>query len=476
MAGEMVIAGIPNLMETGEPVVGQYPAASLGGSHADQEPSSVSIASAALPVNATFQVFGYVAAPVDFVSIVNHNLDRARGSYWRAWIYSQNEVYDSGSLWFRGLQQLYPTGIDGAASVNLTGTYSDVDDSPYLAASEADYLGATAAGAWQARLTFDTPTQALSTVGNDHTFVLRVDSIIGSNGRLTVRLYDGGTFKATLLDNEYVGSNGQDSLGRRVLVLPWSTSQLGTADGSGVQIQIEADDGVMVQSVLWVAGTDPESEFAGVVVGSRDTGWIPVSASDSDPNFGGLPPELVAGVGFQQTDKHVLSTQWTVPASSSATAPPRVCVALLSAAADDRLPYVGVVAAGTMWRPSEQSKNFNSFSLAVEDESKVAPTWGGQTLPSARARRRVATFTLPRTVRSEFAQLIERIDVRKGSIGAFLVSFYPDDPYLDSMTTFWCTLDKESMGAFVLSPLSGDTSEDTVPFRFDRSYTVREKL
>lgn len=459
MAGEMVIAAIPNILDGGSSMIGQGTGVGVaGGSHNDQEPSSYSLATDALPNYATFQTKASRDESVGYVAIVGHNLDRARGSYWRALTLNSATAPADTSTY---LQLLYPTALE-ASSAGLNGTFSSVDDSPF--ASSVDFIGDNFD--WHARFSFATPSSAPTTTADGQAFVLRFGPVASAlSARATVKLYEGGVEKATLLDNVALCGTDGDTLNRIVVVLPWSASLLSSADGSGVEIRIDGTSDIVCYSVLWVACFDPGN-------GAVDSGWIALSDPATPASFGGTSPH-VAGLQPQQTEYYALPATFD---SMGGAYRPLVVVSMLSGANDDRLPRLGVLAAGTAWSPPE-GKNFTALSLQVNDLSKKTSTLGGQQLPSARNRQRIMTFTLPRLTRSEAQQLVTRIDWNKGTVGAFLVVLYPDDPTLKPLTTLWCTLDEGAPSPLVLSPVTvGGTSEDTVPFRFDKTYTVKEKL
>jgi hypothetical protein len=469
----MIIAGIPNVMQGGICSVG----GADGGNHADQEPSSYSTAASNLPSASTFLVQSRaVLEQVNFVAIVNHNLDKQKGSYWRVWADSKAP---SSSNAIVGTQELYPTSRD--ASSNLTGTYSAIDDNPFLSASESDYItfGASSYGTFGFGTPTDDPAQQ---AGNEHAIVLR-----GNATGLKVTVIPGGVGTTTVLcDGETIGD--EDPLARRVLILPFGTGIL-DPDLSTFQVKVEADNGSRIYSLMWSHGY-----YATGTMPQFDSGWMLIAGESSTTQLVAPSPWLNK-YEKQQTDICYIDADGVIHKTIGATgqgfaeygtwiAAPDVVgdaayvyVSFLNAATDDRLNRLGVLAAGQFYQvPAE--RNFTGLSFGIEDASKKVMTFGGQELPSNRHRRRKATFTLPRVTRLDMAALAERIDIAKGVTGAFLVAFYPEDDaaFLSDLMTFWCTQDEAMQGAWVHSPMSVVNDEDSAPFRFDRTYSVKEKI
>lgn len=474
MAAGLIIAGIPNVMQGGICSIG----GTDGGTHGDQEPSSYSVATSNLPSASTFLVQSRaVLESINFVAIVNHNIDKAKGSYWRVW--ADTKAPSSANA-IVGTQELYPTSRD--ASANLTGTYSAIDDNPFLSASESDYItfGASSYGTFG----FGTPTDDPSTAKNDHAIVLR-----GNATGLKVTVIPGGGGTTTVLcTGETIGD--QDPTARRVLILPFDTSIL-DPDLSTFQVKIEADNGSRVYALMWAHGY-----YASGTTPQFDSGWMPFTGEQATTQLTAPSPWLNkyekqqtdicyigADAAIRNTYGPIATGQGFAEYTTYIAAPdvigdaPYVYVSFLNAATDDRLNRLGVLAAGSFYQvPSD--RNFTGLSFGIDDASKKTVTFGGQELPSNRNRRRKATFTLPRVPRMDMAALAERIDIAKGVTGAFLVAFYPEDDasLLSDLFTFWCTQDESAPGGWVLSPMSVVDEEDSAPFRFDRTYTIKEKI
>lgn len=476
MSKGLIIAGIPNIMQGATCSVG----GADGGAHGDQEPSSYSSAASNLPSASTFLAQSRaVLEQVNFVAIVNHNLDKAKGSYWRVWADAKAPASSNAIV---GTQDLYPTSRDAITGA-ITGTYTAVDDNPFLSASESDYVD-FGGGVSAVTFGFATPTDDPSNAGNDHAIVLR------GNGTFTVTVIPGaGGTNTELCTDVTIGD--EDPLARRVLILPFSTSILGS-DLVSFQVKVESSVASRLYSLLWSHGY-----YASGTTPQFDSGWMLMTASDQ-----GAAPYLLAPSPWlnryekQQTEllyidlntselkyPGISPTQGLAVAAPYMAGPevagdaPYVYVAFLNAATDDRLNRLGVLAAGTYYQLPEE-RNFTGYSFGIEDASKKTPTYGGQDLPSNRHRRRRASFTLPRVPRPEQVSLSERIDIAKGITGAFLVSMYPEDDgaILTDLHTFWCTLDEAAPGGWVHTTGSVVNDNDSVPFRFERTYSVREKL
>lgn len=452
MAGEMLILHT-DVLDGADAAVAR---SATGANHTDQEPSNISVVTGGGGMlHGIFSAQPDNYANVNCVGIVNHNLDRLRGSYWRA-------VVEGG---IRGTfiaisnigVNLYPTSLD--SSTTLTGTYTDVDDDPWLAASEADYLQPSVGGSYMARFGFATPTSLsnVTTGGFDSLFAIRV--MPTSTGRLTVKLYENNVAIRTLLDNEYVGSNptlSADPKLRNILLLGWNTSELGTADGSLVQVQIEATN-CNVASVLWMAS------YARTVYGI-DSGFIPVDPTDvADLN----PPDQ-GGVEPMKNDFYLFATGTALTGADGVV--PNVMVQLVTAANDDSLPTLGVLVAGTAFRPSV---NFASASLGVIDESQGSRTLGGQMAAVSLSRRRSFTYALGLCTPDEHDELFSAIDWRKGLTGAFLVSGFPEH---DTLRRAWTAYVVQADGGEPWTPFTANLSGSAEVTMFRRVYALEEKL
>lgn len=466
---QMALLGLPSVLENGYPYHRAGGAKKTNGGHLDQEPSNVTIPGNNLPYECTMWGAATKIGNINAIGLVNHTLDRYRGSYFS--VVSLLTVPTlAGALTPVHWKNYYPTSLD--ASSNLTGTYTAIDDSPFSNAGESDYVTNAGAGAWSARFGFATPSSpALSAtaVANDQLFTIRIGEGAASSDTVTVKLYENNVLLATLADAIQFGDN--DPLGRKVLSFPWSSSLLSTADGSNVQVQIESADSVVLYSVVWTCAPAIESFGDDRAYYS---GWVQIPGFDSSTSLGGLDPELV-GEEPVKTDLFLFDRTLDFTTSPDGFSP-LVGVSFAQASNTDEPVSLGVLLAGTVFRPE---RNFTTLSLGVHDESKKQRTLGGQDIISSRNRRRYATFTIPLVKRSQFAQLFERIDFRKGSTGAFLVSFFPEDDLDDvkRLTTFYATLTQEADQPWVISGVKiGGTDEDTVPFRFEKTYSIEEKL
>lgn len=461
MAGEMAICGIPNALEGGNSAIGQGSGVAVaGGSHADQEPSSVSIATSRSPEYATFQTVCPRSTPLDFIAMVNHNLDRARGSHYRA--IAAQATSSSPSLTARHLQVLAPKFSGALNSTTGAGTGSPTaDDPPWTDEYEVNGLYGTLHG------TFETPAKTLSLNPNSQAFVVRAISFAEPPlpSAITVKVLESSAEKATL--TTALPIDVYDTLGRKLFIFPWSATILAASSGANVEILIETanSDSTIVVGCAWVAGFDPGND-------AYDSGWVEIE-EPSDVNFGSLPPSIGAASEPQAAELHLFSSTFT-PYLDSFGYSGVAMVSLIDAGLDNRLPRIGVLVSGTAWRP-RSDKNFVGLSFGVEDLSTVVATGGGQRLGRSRRRLRKVGFTLPRLTRSELAQLFQRIDWTKGTLGAFLIALYPEDPYLKNLSTIWVTLAQGESQPFTLSATSVENDEDTVPFRFDKSYSCLEK-
>lgn len=437
-----------NVCDGGTAYIDQGAGETASGSHNDQEPSSVTSISDMLPIDSSFTVVGTNVSSVDFLGIVNHNLDTLRGSYWRGW----------ASAWVFGsyaassyLQELYPTSLD--ASSNLSGTYTAVDDNPW--ATNADYVEAAAAGSYSARFGFATPSVALSDVGNDHAFVIQAasGSLPAGSHTLTVKLFDSNTEIATLINATAVGDS--DPLGRSTFIAPFSTSQLNNGTGAGVQCQVEATNGLRVYSVLWVVGLS---------AGTYDTGWVAVETPPASSEFGGVSA-AVAGEEPMPIEFHRFSTAKTYTGTSR----PKITVSFLNATnASSKTNQLGVLVAGKAW---ELPFNPATAELYFEDRSVRTETPGGQDTGSNLRRRRVFRIPLQYLTAAQMVEVAERIDWRKGQTGAFYVNVFPNDATLSRLWGAWVRVAEP--GAWI--PRTEEVSGTTGYF-FDRSYLLREKL
>lgn len=443
--GNNMILVPENVCDGGTAYTGQGGAEVQQGNHGDQEPSRVTSLSGMLPTVSQFRVEPELGGIVDFLGIVNHNLDSRRGSYWRGWACDRGEqTFDI----FEPLELLYPTIPD--ASSNLTGTYTDVDDDPWLAASSADFLQPAGAGDWSARFGFATPSAPLSDVGNDHLFVLRVFPGLSVNsGTITVRLYEGGSLVATLINADTVGAT--DRLERVIYAIPFSTSQLGTASGANVQIQIDATNEVRVASVLWVAGL--------AVTNAGDTGFVAVPLPPASAAFGSISAgryQEPMPIEFARLSTAIDLTDAEIPMAAAA-----FVNATNEASPTNEL---GVLVSGKTF---EFDANPESAEFYVEDRSQRIESAGGQDSGPRLRPRRVFRIPLQLVSPSQHVEIVERLDWRKGQVGAFYVNLFPNDATLSRLWGAWVRIAEP--GAWIPHSESGG-------YFFNRTYLFREKL
>lgn len=443
-----ILAGLPNLLENGTALTGQGAGEAFAGTHTDPRPAYPTSITTRTPAASTFQGIGAARGDVDYVEIVNHNLDRRRGSYWRAWLQLSSV---GGYSTFNGLEELYPTATE--ASSNCTGDHTDVDDDPWQ--TSVDGLVATAPGAWSARFSFATPSEPLSTVGNDHLFVLRAGvTAIPATSTLTVKLYEAGNPVATLLNAEHVGY--LDELGRAIFIAPWSTSQLATPSGADVEIQVESNNLLTVTSILWVAGLS---------LGADETGWVPVSTPPASAAFGAANAAL-AGEEPTQSDFALFDS----PVTFAVGELPRCAVSFANASHLVEANKLGVLVAAKAFQPNY---DVASFAWHVEDPSPKEKTIGGQDVGSNRRRRRVFRFALEDLTNEQMIELAQRVDWRRGHLGPFSVRLFPKHSTLKDLLGGWVTLRE-------ISPWEGynaiDGQDVTSAIRWRREYIVEEML
>lgn len=416
-----------------------------------QEPSDVSIATSASPDDATWRADN--EQDVDVIAVVNHNWPREIGTRWRAWLNGVDGSYSPGI--YKKLAVAVPTIT--ADSSNTSGGFANVDVNPWTGTFGSPMHG-SAAGTYWALLEFaspgglcgdsDTgsPTQAFVVVGSWATTPTPTVRTV------TVELWEGGSFVRKILD-AVPYSQGCFA------VAYWDASELFDPTGANQpQVRIEFDDmDAAIYSVAWVQGL-PSLDA------SYDSGWVEIDSLAAPPSWGQVSPEAVAGEPVKNEFMLLASTVAAADAGYATVS----CLCPLRTLDD---PQVGVLTAGKGWRPSS---NFTGLTLGVADASKKSRTLGGQDIIAARDRRRVATWTLEGVSREDFVQLFHRIDWRKGSTGAFLVAFFPEDSVLRPTTTFWVTLDTQTSQPW--TPYTGTDGSDSVPLLFTRQFAVEEKL
>lgn len=448
----ILLSAIPSTLDGGSALTGQGALEASAGNHLDERPALVTLISTMTPRSSTFAATGGNRGSIDWVGIVNHNLDRRRGSLWRSWVRSFTAgAYATEDL----LEHLYPTGSSDVA--NSSGSHTDVDDDPW--ATSADYVTAAAAGSWTRQFTFDTPAAALSAVGNDHAVIARAAvGTIPGNGTLTVKLYEAGVYKKTLIDAQQVGD--YDALARRIFIGKFSTSDLGTASGADVELRVEAGNAVRLYSLLWVAGLS---------AGSNDSGFLDVDDPPASSSFGGIDAGLV-GEEPTQNDFWTLASQVTFAASEI----PKLSVAFVNGTNESSpVNKLGVLAAGKAWQPTI---NAETATLGVQDASTKGKTLGGQDYGSNRRRRRVASVTFNDLTREQMLELFERIDWRKGRLGPFFVCLFPNDTYAKRISGFWATLGESEQGGVWEAYNASDGNDPGSAIRWRRAYTFEEKL
>ena len=444
VSNKLTILGIPNILANGSGFVGDggdttTPANDLG----REEPSQLTLApTSPNPFNAIWcGVTSQYGTSCDAVAAINHNWGRRSGARWRVWTTTGTPLaFVTGDF----LEQIAPDSIDGSA--NATGAVTTVDDDPWLPGS--DYITPTVTtDPMTVLLGFPTPSHALVAGTDMEAFVVyaRIPVSLGS-GTVTLKLYESGVAKATLATVTLDNASGTAT---QIVVGYWNKSQLSTASGANAQLQIETTGNVRIYAAQWVASS-------GSIAAAYDSGWIQVKQEGAA--LGNTYPSFV-GVEPMKSEIHYLP--------STKTNVEKVLVAALNPDINVAQSQLGCLVAGMKWQPEYSFRP--GGLLQVIDPSTLGETLGGQDYGSNQRRRRQATVLTPVLWSDEMAMVMDRIDWRKGTRGAFFVSLFPENANadLDRLTSWWSTL--ASIDGFSPIIVNGRTA-------WSRQFTFREKL
>lgn len=134
-----------------------------------------------------------------------------------------------------------------AASTNLTGAVTDIDETP-VSSDDGNWLTASSVADTEVRVTFGTPTGPPNTGSGLQSFEIRLrkDATGGGTPTFDVELWEGGALVSVLSSGNSLTATGTGTVHTET----WDATLLGTADGSAVECRVvgERSGGVPGQS------------------------------------------------------------------------------------------------------------------------------------------------------------------------------------------------------------------------------------
>lgn len=375
---------------------------------------------------------------IDAVGVVNHNLSRA----------GLARITRGASA----PEEIVPDAI--AASTNLTGAVTAIDEGKVPG---GDWLTPTVSGtAWSLRVTF--PTPAAPPVGTQFftAYLKRHLASPDSNKvvQVTASLYEGGVL-VRALGTKYV----RDSTGQW-LVWSWSASELGTANGSAVEMKLDSA-GVTdadLDSIVWACEETAPTQY--------DSGWFQAAPDIGATAWGGLKVlDAPPAQSFVALDDAATSTgqirAWLVDdwAPTDADGTKEII--------PNPTNYVqaGVLVAGVAFRPSI-NVDWGPM-LGARDLSDKATTDGGQSYGVRRPVVRTLAVPLSWLTQDEAHALFDRLVLRRGMLAPVLISWDPEDSTEKVLTTFWATLTSAPTMEAISTFFSTGKSARRLAFQFE---------
>lgn len=426
------------------------------------EPSQIARLDSVFPHESYWEAAFGVETSVRAIALVNNSL--VPGDQIRV------VGVESGSLPAVRSQTIAPTAIEEDDSM-LDAVLGDINEHP--STPDGDKTTFFTDGSF-IRLSFPTPSSAPASGAGMQAFLLWVNTSSTPTNpadypSLVCELWESGSFVASLGEKTPTSTTGQ------LLIFPWTSADLSSSDGSGVEVKIIQNQPagfrvVLMDAISWECLHQTAEDAA-----DFDTGWETIEGAATEPSWGGtalqqvqLPPPSWSYL--HSTTLQLSSIRVEIRADGVGffinlqESPPRTPATFIDA---------GILVAGPSF---ELIYNFApGFGLKVASTViGASESIGGQTFAAAVGRRRVAEniqFIIPSVGGSE---IFSRIDYAAAGVQPFLVILAPgDDPRVQRHTNLWVTAaDSGGMtwsGWFL--PENG-TLKDEVVMR----YTFVEKL
>lgn len=359
---------------------------------------------------------------VGAVGVVNHNL--SLGATSRTCLLSA------------GATGYVPERVLPNTKTDVTGTWSgavtDVDDDPYSADGSKNTCLGTSSLTPSVKYDFATPSANPATGASRQAIRIKVSWTANAPTTFGVFIKESAGWAGAYFDYFPTGAGTIGNYGSgSVLIVPWNASNLTTANGSAVQVVIEAilgsgTDDISIEAIDWLCDS-------GLSAGSIlwDSGWQATTYDAVDSGFG----STVGGTaGAAPTQTH-LAWNSAGNVSSVVSAVTYFRDPLNSAGYVD----VGCYVVGPVFQPAI-NRAYGEL-VGVMDLSVKKRTHGGQTFGVNRPRLRTVSLPLAELTTAEAHSLYERLYWRKGILSPVLVSLFPGDSTEGKHTTIWGTLE-----------------------------------
>lgn len=414
MARKPALGCLPNYAAVGAVGVGAtsevatMPASNL----TDRRPSKRWRAKNPWPNNTIVQFSRVFASGMasDYFALVGANLRPGTGRY--------RFIGISPSVGSPFFEELPPTSLD--SSTNLTGTYTDVDEAPD-SAPDANKINATAPGACMARFGFGTPSDAPRT-GDDYNFVgiyAKATDLSDPNScTVQASLYEGGVLVKNL------GTKVVRSTAGHWLFFWWDGADLGTADGSALQIQLDFSHLVDVYTVR--VGIEGATLLSGVT--DFDDGWKtwPLVTLTGGPTFQPQVDDRTAMPRYYpSSDVNSIFVYLLLADDQCPLTAPTEGILEPFPRVPDGFIQAGVAVATKMVVPSKGAKY--GPAARIDDPSPVAFTGGHQLLTARQRKPRSVYLDAAGLTEEEWLFLMHYLDDRKGTTDPVIVEPDPDN-------------------------------------------------
>ena len=366
------------------------------------------------------------------LAAVNHNL---RGEDYFLLSWSQ-----SNALTGLTIERVLPNGDTPSTGGYGHGTdYTDVDDDidDTATAVDTDYLGVQSpSGTDNVVFDFATPSASPTTGTGLQCFRIRLGAFGHSSADITIGIklaeattvkQDLGTFSVSW-DGSYYNVHAF-----------WDASNLGTANGSAVQCEVEVltatdPDGINVSTVDWVCVHSAPATL-------ETAGWVQVA--DEPTSFGGSALATISDRSFIRTQSHIFTTSGAIAAEELRYGR----LDFITTRHPDGYVEIGRLAIGGSFYGQQLLDNFRPglTDLTTQRRSK-----GGQLWRRAKPVFRTASLPLQGNQSDILRDIYNALYRALGSTGDFLISIFPDTTADLPILSFWATLpagDRDIEGA-----------------------------
>ena len=437
---------------------------------ATDEPSELWVSNSVHPTDTT--ITGNIPAlDIDAVCLGNHNLGYDTGKY---------RVITSSSS---GVSNVYLSPDSTVATSNSTSVYTDIDEDP-LAPDGSWATPTTPGSAWGMTVGFPTPSSTLAVGDTYQCFIiwLRKVNSVSTTDRpsIVVEVSESAVVKHTFAAKPVTVTGGQ------FILAQWDASVLGNPAGANVQLKFTCTpeffgDHVEVGAVQWLYQTQTEVDAM-----LYDSGWLSIPQPVGDSLWGGtsaLDVNVASGGTSFASRKRNDSAEVkdiTHPLPSTVSNVDYVQLFIID---DHTEPYgaggapfeeppqftsAGIFSYGAMFTPTRDK--VSGWTVQIKHTNRGSNTEGGQSYGTSAFKVKTIACSLRGLTRAEGVSLLDRLDLRTGTQGAFWVIMEPDqDQDNRAYASMWCTTVSSPL---TFGPFRGESNVSLT----DKSLTFREKL